>query len=225
MTSSVPRPLMLAGFLTLAVTAGFWWWLGGDEPGHPRLEAPTPIATLGSARAPGDDAMTPSAVGLLAPHWPETSHGQPTGGSAAAREESLLIQRLRRQGIQVEDGDTLSRQEWDLYPELVTYLRDSSNWLPELMKASSSIQPRGDGDPTRLLLERIEADSILWELGLQEGDLILLIDGEIPRFSAIAALDSIRKADALLTTLDRGESISVTVLRQDRPVHLVYQSW
>ena len=64
------------------------------------------------------------------------------------------------------------------------------------MKASSSILPRGDGEPPLLSLDRVAADSVLWEFGLREGDVIALIDGEIPQFSPTRALDYIRNLDA-----------------------------
>ena len=225
MTSSVPWRLRLAGFLTLAAMAVYWWWPGGSDPRMAGQEVETPGARLGTSRSLGEGATTsPSPIGPLAPRLPDTGPVNAAGESAAAREERLLIARLHRQGVRLEPGDQLKRQEWALYPEQISYLLDSSNWMPELMKARSSIQARGDGAPSRLSLERIEADSILWDLGLREGDVIVLIDGQIPQFSPTKALDYIRKADAVLAGLDRGEAFSLTVLRRNRPVHLVFRS-
>lgn len=185
----------------------------------------TPNAEPGSTKFLGDGATTsPASVGPLVKRAPDTEPVNAAGESSVAREERLVISRLHRQGVRLEPGAQLKRQEWDLYPELLSYLRDSSNWMPELMKASSSIQARSDGAPSRLALERIEADSILWELGLQEGDVIVLIDSEIPQFGPSNVLDHIGKADAVLAALDRGEAFSLTVLRHDRPVHLVFRS-
>ena len=145
--------------------------------------------------------------------------------SAAQREERRLLNHLRQQGVPAEARGQLRRQEVVLAPELMSHLTDSSNWMPELMKASSSVQSRRDGEPTRLALDRVEADSILWELGLQEGDVIVLVQGEIPHFSPTRALDYIRQADAALAAFDQGKPITLTVLRRGQPVHLVYQPW
>ncbi len=170
-------------------------------------------------------ALVSPPLGALAPTLPKAAGFAESGVGAAAREERVLISRLRHQGAIPEGGEHLARQELMLDPELLSHVADASNWMPELMKASSSILPRGDGEPTLLSLDRLAADSILWELGLREGDVIALIDGEIPHFSPTRALDYIRKAEKVMVALERGEPASLTILRQGQPLHLVFHCW
>ena len=219
------RGLVLVGLLALLLAAVLRGWPPGEEraggeaglseDGAPRPASPS---EQGAAQAPGQ-------LGSLAPNLPKTTSSLSAGEGPAAREERQLLSRLRRQGVLPEGAGSLTRQERVLYPELLTHIADSSNWMPELMKASSSILPRGDGEPTLLSLDRVAADSVLWEFGLREGDVIALIDGEIPRFSPTRALEYIRKADEVMAALDKGEPASLTILRQGQPLHLVYRRW
>ncbi len=216
--------LGLLGFVLVAVMRG---WLPEGEPAGGKGEVPPgadgahqPSSSVGDGAAPA-----PALLGSLAPTLPQATDSLASGASPAAREERTLISRLRRQGVIAEGAEHLTRQELLLYPELLSHVADSSNWMPELMKASSSILPRGDGEPTLLSLDRVAADSVLWEFGLREGDVIALIDGEIPQFSPTRALAYIRKVDEVMAALDRGEPASLTILRQGQPLHLVYRRW
>ena len=196
-------------------------WVGGNREVPPAADgAHKPSSLLGDGAA-----SAPATLGSLAPTPPKATDPLASGAGAAAREERTLISRLRRQGVIAEGAEHLTRQELLLYPELLSHVADSSNWMPELMKASSSILPRGDGEPTLLSLDRVAADSVLWEFGLREGDVIALIDGEIPQFSPTRALDYIRKVDEVMATLDKGQPASLTSLRHGQPLHLVYRRW
>lgn len=217
--------LVLFGLLVLLLVAVLQGWppegerAGGEATSS--ADGPrSPSSPLGDG-----SAHSPANLGSLAPSLPKATSPLSTGDGAVAREERILISRLRRQGVIPEGAGSLTRQERVLYPELLTHIADSSNWMPELMKASSSIVSRGDGEPTLLSLDRVAADSVLWEFGLREGDVVALIDGEIPQFSPTRALDYIRKADEVMAALDKGEPASLTILRQGQPLHLVYRRW
>lgn len=218
---------VLFGLLGLLLVAGLRGWLTEAERAGGQGDATPSAAGAQHSPSPRGEgaAHSPANLGSLAPVLPKTSSPLAAGEGAAAREERLLVSRLRRQGVLAEGAESLTRQELVLYPELLTRIADSSNWMPELMKASSSILPRGDGEPTLLSLDRVAADSVLWEFGLREGDVIALIDGEIPRFSPPRALDYIRKADEVMAALDKGEPASLTVLRHGQPLHLVFRRW
>ncbi len=222
--------LMLIGLLALGLGLGFWLWPDAACENCDQPEDPVPALEQAPSPSPPEvHRASPLPAASEGPPVPEASDAPPSARkppeTAAWREERRLLSRLVRQGVPVEATGRLQRQERVIAPELMNQLSDSSNWMSELMKASSSIQSRRDGEPTRLALERVEADSILWELGLQEGDVIVLIQGEIPHFSPTRALDYIRQADAALAAFDQGEPITLTVLRRGQPVHLVYQPW
>ena len=223
--------LMLIGLLALGLGLGFWLWPDAACENCDQPEDPVPALEPAPSSSPAEVRRLPPlpAETDSATPAPEASEAPPPARkppeTAARREERRLLSRLVRQGVTVEATGRLQRQERVIAPELMNQLSDSSNWMSELMKASSSIQSRRDGEPTRLALERVDADSVLWELGLQEGDVIVLIQGEIPHFSPTRALDYIRQADAALVAFDQGEPITLTVLRRGQPVHLVYQPW
>lgn len=230
-----PAPLYRTGLLILMLATSMWWWPSGNEPGsvgqgsEATLAEASAAGVLGATRritAARLTASSPRAPGLgpSEPNVQREPAAQPTGTVAPAPEEGTLIARLREQGVRMAAVNQLQSEVWGLPPDVSNQLSDSSTWLPELMKASSTIQNNARGEPTRLAVHDIEGDSLLWDLGLRDGDVIVLIDGEIPRFSATKAYDLVRKAQVALAALDRGEPISLTVLRQQRPVHLVYQA-
>ena len=219
----IPKRIAVVGFMFLM--ALLWLWPttdNRDKADHTSELVTVPPSATGVV---GDDKMkmAPSVHPLVKYSSGMTTQDE-AGKSMPAREERLLSSRLHRQRVRGLKEVKLQRLEWVLYPEVISQLLNPANWLPELMKASSLVQNRADGEPSRLVLEQIDADSILWDLGLQEGDIIVLIDGEIPQFRPTKALDYIRKAKGALASLDRGEPISLTVLRHQRPVHLVYQA-
>ena len=227
MNLGLPRRLILIVFITLSVMMGFWWWPKSDvnlPAGHGGKDPGTGIL--------GDGILGALSMTIPAFSAPTTPHAPGLGPVEIKPERAVIptqqidkvAARLHAQGVQFAKGDKLQREDWVLQPEVVNHIQKVSNWMPELRKASSTIQIGGNGEPTRLALKYIDADSILWDLGLREGDIIVLIDGEIPQFSPTKALDYIRKAKGALASLDRGEPISLTVLRHQRPVHLVYQA-
>ena len=212
-----------------------WWWHLGNEPasvdqGREATLAEVSVAgVLGATRtitATRLTASSPRAPGLgpSEPNEQRVPAAQPTETKVPAPEEDILSARLRAQGVRMAAVNHLQSEVWGLPPDVSNQLSDSSTWLPELMKASSTIQNNARGEPTRLAVHDIEGDSLLWDLGLRDGDVIVLIDGEIPRFSPTNAYDLVRKAQGALAALDRGEPISLTVLRQQRPLHLFYQA-
>ena len=234
MASSVPVKnnslllFTLAAIFAVASLSVFWWsTLNEERSGGTEEEVAQEQADV--HLIPGSERRLAigSKVGSVAPD--RTSDRSPGMADQTeireAKEDRQLLSRLRRQGVVGGDNPKLVRRDVTLYPELMTHLADSSNWMPELMKASSSILPRADGEPTLLSIDSVAADSVLWEFGMREGDVIALIDGEIPHFSPTKALDYIRKADGVMTALDKGEPVSLTVLRQGQLIHLVFRRW
>ena len=68
----------------------------------------------------------------------------------------------------------------------------------------------------------IEEDSSYKLLGLQEKDIIEAVDGEIMEFSNKSTRPYYRMAKRMIAKLRDGKSISLTVTRKSRPVHLQF---
>ena len=220
-----PGHLLWAVCLTLTLSMGLWLWPLGEESGHgDQGDEATRAEPAAGAVMSTTTAMISAPLGLTPAPGLGLAEVATTRVTTTSREERQLTARLRRQGVRVAGQEPLQPQKWLLDQEVFSHLSDSSTWLPELMKASSTIQNNARGEPTRLAVHDIEGDSLLWDLGLRDGDVIVLIDGEIPRFSPTNAYDLVRKAQGALAALDRGEPISLTVLRQQRPLHLFYQA-
>ena len=235
MYTSLPGQPLRAALLTLLVAMGLWWWSASDEPGlvdqgREAIIAESAVAgVLGARTAIPPAPLRPPAsrapgMGPIETPPKLEPATEPERGVSPAREKATLTAHLREQGVRMAGVNHLQSKDLTIPPEIFSHLSDPSTWLPELMKASSTVQNDARGEPTRLAVHDIEGDSILWDLGLRDGDVIVLVDGEIPRFSPTRAYDLVRRAQGALAALARGEPISLTVLRQQRPLHLFYQA-
>ena len=239
----MPRCITLRSWPGVRLSLGFTLlatvllWLGGDWNSAPSKEyglitadhrrdaeskgmsgRPEAHPGLTIGRRKHDDSI------VVTSHDPAESSLRLTGEDVMGGQHRIRAA-LRRQGIEAREIDQLTEKEVVLYPEVVEILQDWFNWVPELMKASSSVILRADGKPSLLSLDDLEPDSILWDLGLRTGDVLALIDGRIAMFDPRNAAWFVSKAKAGVDALHRGDAVTVTVMRQGQPVHLVYQSW
>jgi type II secretory pathway component PulC len=84
---------------------------------------------------------------------------------------------------------------------------------------------RQNGEPSMLRIYDVADDSILLEFGFRDGDIIALVNGELPVFTPSRTVEYARKAYSFIDDLQNGKPISITVLRNGQPVNLVYQKW
>lgn len=134
-----------------------------------------------------------------------------------------LIARLEAQGVPRYLAEQLQVERFPVLPDTAEYLGDSWNWLPELTRASSTLVTGGDDRPSMLQLYDISEDSVLREIGLEDGDVLVLLDEQILEFGRRDLFNHSRRMRAALESLERGEPVSVTILRGGRPLHLVYE--
>ena len=75
---------------------------------------------------------------------------------------------------------------------------------------------------TRLKIEGIEENTVLKKLGLENGDTLELVDGEIIEYSEQSSLYLRRLAKDALDKLRNGEAVSITVTRKRVPIQMIF---
>jgi S1-C subfamily serine protease len=107
--------------------------------------------------------------------------------------------------------------------QLLEYISAEANWLPELKQLKSQPIKNGAGQPTRIKIFDIQPDSLLKKCGLQENDIIDLVDGEILEFTEANSLAYRNMFRAKVEKLRKGEPLTVTVSRGNKPLHLMFK--
>ena len=117
-------------------------------------------------------------------------------------------------------GSTVERETYDVPVALFEEVSKSANWTKQLKTARSEALGK---DRTRLKVTKIEPDSYLRNFGLQDNDIIELIDGRVVEFSEDSSSALYGVFSDKLTKLRDGEAISITISRRGRPVHLEFK--
>jgi len=136
-----------------------------------------------------------------------------------------IVSKLEQQGVTRENALQLKTEQYAIPDDVFQHLSKASSWMPELQKAASAVMVGKNGEPSMLRVYDLASDSILREFGIQDGDVVALINGEVPVFSPSKAIEYTQKAYNLINDLQEGRPVSITVLRNGRPVNLVYQKW
>jgi hypothetical protein len=153
---------------------------------------------------------------------PAGSQGSAPGSQPQTQEEQEILKKLQEQASQIVQGQRLQVEEMEVLPDLFEHVNIEANWTQELKKAHSTVIPTKKGGPSRLKVHQIAENSLLKHFGIQENDVIELINGEVVQFSQTSSQELYRRAKTLLQSLRDGGSISVTVSRNNRPVHLKF---
>ena len=154
-----------------------------------------------------------------------SAQAPPKNGAAASEltpEDQALIAKLIEQEVPVIPGRKVA-EEVNLIPQQTfEYIRAEANWIPEIKKAKSKVtfvKDRG----TKLKVFDIEEDSLFKRLGLRENDVISLVDGKVVEFKQ----DSATLYQSMLTSavkrLSAGQTITVTVVRNNQPLNLLFK--
>ncbi len=113
-------------------------------------------------------------------------------------------------------------KEYKVNRETVKYLHNRRNIIGELNNASSKIMKDAAGNPTMIQLYDITEGSLFEKFGIQDGDILSLVDGNIGEFTASNSYEHWDQATNMLEKLGQGENISITVMRGGRPVQLEF---
>ena len=117
-------------------------------------------------------------------------------------------------------GSTVERLPYNVPVALFEEVSKPANWTKQLKTARS--KPKGK-DRTRLEVDKIEPDSYLRSFGLQNKDIIELIDGSVVEFSEDSSSALYGVFTDKLDKLRDGGAISITISRRGRPVHLEFK--
>ena len=103
------------------------------------------------------------------------------------------------------------------------YIKNETNWLPELKLAGKQIKTSKKDSSQSLVLTRIKEGSLLRSVvGLESGDTIELINGERWEFDGENTLDYRAQALEMIDKIQAGGSISLTITRDNAPQHLTF---
>ena len=128
-----------------------------------------------------------------------------------------MLEKLRKQGNR-RVPSTLRRESYSVPEPLFEEIAKPANYTKELKKAKSQVINK-----TRLKIHGIQSDSLFKQFGIQDNDIIELIDGEILEFDEGASTRYVSMWKDKLQSLRDGGAISLTISRGGVPMHLEFQ--
>jgi len=216
--------IVIAAAICAALIGGFFWLFAGDSAPPAKkavFQEPQRVAMPQPQKPQAKKSVVhpkPEPVGTV-PQKRKPKAAQPKG------DNDEIVAKLEQQGVARENAMQLKNEQYAIPDDVFEHLSKASNWMPELQKAASSIIVGKNGEPSMLRVYDVAPDSILREFGIQDGDVVALINGEVPIFSPSKAVEYTQKAYNLISDLQEGKPVSITVLRNGRPVNLVYEKW
>lgn len=135
-------------------------------------------------------------------------------------DDQEIKEQLRKQGVRVANAP-VRRLAQTIPNALFEEIDNERNWTKELKKARSMILRSSQGQ-SRLKIEGMTANCKLRKLGLEDGDVVELVNGQILQFNDSSAMEYRRLAKDAIGELRQGGSVSVTVTRGGQPVHLIF---
>jgi hypothetical protein len=143
-----------------------------------------------------------------------------SGPAAPSAEDQAILQKLAEQDRKFAVTQ-LVKEPKNVPQQLFEYLSAEANLLPSLKTAKSKPISTRNGQ-TRLQVFGIDPQSVLGKLGFKENDVIELVDGQIIEFKDSNSTKYYEMWRAAKERLRAGKPISVTVTRNNRPVHLEF---
>jgi hypothetical protein len=134
-----------------------------------------------------------------------------------------IVEKLRAQGVSTSvTVFENSKRYGKISREQYSHISAESNVFAELKKLRRRFLNDPRGRPTRLVLEAVPSNSLLSVVGIEEGDVIELLDGEIVEFNDHSSTQYWDLYRQKLQGLRDGKPVTVTVTRNNQPVHLVF---
>jgi membrane-associated protease RseP (regulator of RpoE activity) len=149
---------------------------------------------------------------------PPTS-GTPEAPQPVTPQDQETIQKLAEQGVKVPAGQGIVKERKNIPEDLLEFVSKEANFMPELKKLKRSILPGGK----RMKLTEIPQNSLLKKFGIQQGDVIELIDGEIIEFKDDQVLEYHQIFKEKIKKVREGQPISITVTRSNRPLQIIFK--
>jgi hypothetical protein len=194
----------VSGVILLAVFL-LYYFIGGMESRSKDLLSDLPTVATEHVRVDPEPAAGPTA----------NAEGSPRQFAAVARS-------LQQQGVAATRTRSIERREFEVPEDVYEFVAKPRNWMPELNKAASRPIQGPDGRPTMLEVRGIEDGSLFEKFGVEDGDRLVLLDGAILEFDQSRTRELHMQARSMLEKLERGGTISFTILRGGKPVHLEF---
>ena len=196
--------------LAILVVAGLYVWQPVPDT-YPREFIPTSIVS----NVPPKKLMTPRD-----PKDPKTAaltQDKITGA------KNLVIRELKKASVRPLSARDLKMKYLQIPKPSFNFIKNEANWLPELKLAKSVIKTNKKDGSKCLQLTEIKEDSLLRSVvGLENDDIIELINGERWDFSSEASLDYRNQALKMMEEIEGGGAISLTITRDNSPQHLTF---
>ncbi len=177
-----------------------------------------PPSTRAKAFIPKVTPVTNSAPPRTSPGGAPTPPRQ-----VLTQSDKEIIAALKTQNPRFRSS-RVTRDTYNVPHDLFEEISKDANLIGELKTAHSEpLKVTKDGPATRLRVFNIAHDSYLRNFGIQDDDIIELVDGAIVEFSedSSSALYGIFREK--ISKLRRGEAISLTVSRDGRSLHLEFK--
>lgn len=205
---------ILSGLIILLVL-GFYMVLGGPDASGglmvPGVEEQS--STIVELPPEGETPTTPGSGNLR----PARNHRRPVDRELV--EVGRNLKKLKLSNVQTRK---IEKKAFKVKPETYQYIQNRRNVMKELQNAASTILRDGNGNPSMLQLHGIEEGSLFQKFGIQEGDVLCLVDGDLAEFNPTNLTEHWQSASDMLDQLGNGRKISVTILRNGQPVHMEF---
>jgi type II secretory pathway component PulM len=108
-------------------------------------------------------------------------------------------------------------------PEKFEVLAEKKNWLPELNRAKGYALVDSSGRPTMYEIEEVESQSLLEDIGFQNGDQLMLVDGLSLEFDPGQAQRFMEMAESVTERLGKGGTLPIHILRNGKSMLLEFK--
>jgi hypothetical protein len=195
--------------LVVLVAVGLYAWQG-----------PAGASSNSVAGVKKIESKAPAPMSLKAPGGAKSA--APAPAAANPSDQSLLDRLKVEQGVKsLVTG--VKHEDYAVPKELFQHIKRPANWQPELDKATHVLMD-GPGGSTQLKVTSIDPDSILTtKLGIQAGDIVQFIDGEKIDFAKSSYSEHVQRCNRLLEKVEKGGTISITVMRGGQPTQLTFK--
>jgi hypothetical protein len=153
----------------------------------------------------------------------EGSKQAPLTANKITAEKNKVLGKLRKASTRPIQARDIKFKYMQIQKQSFNYIKNETNWLPELKLAGKQIRTSKKDSSQSLVLTRIKEGSLLRSVvGLEPGDSIELIDGERWDFKGENTLDFRSQAIEMIDRIEAGGSISLTITRNNSPQHLTF---
>jgi len=199
---------VFSGLVVAAVIAAYAVWGSAGTP----TQFQDPIKQI-----------RPAPKVSIRPATPGAPTAPPPAAPAMQAEDRAILDRLAKEQKVAVGGRELTRQDYQVPQERIEYLKREPNYLAELDKAGHEKLPGADGKMTRLRLKNVDNDSLIKQFGIENNDVIEMIDGERIDFQGESLLNQKDRFNRLIEKIEKGGKISLTVTRGGQPMQIGFQ--